>query len=125
LAGSDALAPLDAAHAAAWEVVDADLLALCRDRMGMLLDHRPTLDAMDDARRAMLSGWASSTELGERDRACLALVEHYLVDVATVPDELVTPVREHLGDQGLVDLVNAVLVVEQRMRLELIWEALW
>ncbi|MEM9035887.1 MAG: hypothetical protein AAGA99_14650 [Actinomycetota bacterium] len=115
-----ARATLDDAHGAAWEVVDAGLLSLARDRMAMLLGHRPTVDALTEERRASL---ADPGRLPEVDQAVLALVEHYLIDVASVPDELVEPVREHLGDQGLVDLVNAVLVVEQRMRLELIWES--
>lgn len=124
LADTDVLGHLDAAHDAAWALVDRELLGCCRDRMAMLLGHRPTLDGMDDACRQKLADWPTSPEVSDTQRACLALVEHYLLDVASVPDELVAAVRDALGDQGLADLVSAILVVEQRMRLELIWEAL-
>lgn len=40
-------------------------------------------------------------------------------------DATVAAVHEHLGEQGLVDFVSAVLVVEQRQRLRLTWELLF
>lgn len=121
LADTDSLAALDAAHDAAWAATDPELLALCRDRIAMLLRHQPTVDAMSDERHRQLS----STDLGgftELELAALDFTEQYVVDVAALTDEQVGRLREHLGDTGLVDFVNALLVVEQRMSLDAIFD---
>lgn len=116
---TDALAALDAAYAAAWSSTDPELLALCRDRIAMLLRHPPTVDAMTDDDRRTLSGWATSDAFTARERAALDFTEQYVVDVAALSDEQAGRLREHLGDEGLVSFVNALLVIEQRMTLEL------
>jgi alkylhydroperoxidase family enzyme len=118
LAGTDALAALDDAYAAAWAATEEPLLATCRDRVAMLLRHRRTLDAMSAERRDRLSRWTTS-DLSDRERAALDFTEQYIVDVTAVTDEQTARLREHLGDEGLVNFVNALLVVEQRMTLEL------
>ena len=118
IGGTDAARHLDDAHDAAWTVTDPALLSLCRDR---IVEHlgggaaRPApaadvdldldLDLVDDAVR----------------EAALAFVDQYLVDVAGVTDDQVAPLQRALGDQGLVDFLHALLVIEQRIRLELIW----
>ena len=122
LAGTDTLSALDDARDAAWRATNTDLLALCRDRMAMVLDHRPTLDAMSDTDRAELAEWRQASRFAPLERAALDVTEQYLFDVASLSDERVAALREPLGDAGLVDFVNALLVVEQRMRLELAFE---
>ena len=112
---TDALVHLDAAHAAAWEVADAGLLAVCRDRIvehlapagpdAIDIDRRPASDLLDPTVRS----------------AALAFTDQYIFDVASVTDEQVAPLRDALGDQGLIDFLHALLVVEQRIRLSLIW----
>ncbi|MEL6892695.1 MAG: hypothetical protein AAFP84_13940 [Actinomycetota bacterium] len=119
LGDSDALVELDAAHEAAWRVADSELLALCRDRLGMLLRHRTTLDAIHRARAAELRAWATSDAFDHRARAALEFTEQYVVDVAAITDEQADAVRAHLGDDAFATFVNALLVVEQRMTLEL------
>jgi alkylhydroperoxidase family enzyme len=122
LEGTDVLVHLDAAKTAAWGATDPELLELCRLRMAMLLDHRPTMVATPVKRLSALSEWPGSDEFSAVERACLAFTEQYTIDVAAMTDDLVSAVRRHLGDEGLADFVNALLVVEQRMRLELIWD---
>lgn len=119
LAGTDALDALDAAHDAAWRSVDVELLTLCRQRMAMLRRHEPTLSSMSAADLATLRRWPTSPVFDERQRAALEFTEQYLLDVAALDDAQVGALREHLGEQGLVDFVNALLVIEQRMALEL------
>ena len=85
----------------------------------MLLRHDPTLDAMSADDRDALSSWATSDRFSARDRAALAFTEQYIVDVASLTDAQATALREHLGDDGLASFVNALLVIEQRMTLEL------
>lgn len=121
LRDTDCLRALDAAHDAAWSATDDELLALCRDRVAMLLRHEPTVAAMtDDRRRALASPEAAG--LSARERAALDFTEQYVIDVASLTDAQVGALREHLGDEGLVDFVNALLVVEQRMSLESIFD---
>ncbi len=123
LAGTDALAHLDAAHQAAWEATDPDLLRLCQRRMAMIIGHEPTVAAMSAEEQATLAAWSGSPAFGERERAALALTEQYTIDVAAATDEQVAALAEHLGAHALLDFAHALLVVEQRMRLELAFAA--
>lgn len=124
---------LAAAYSAAWRVVDPVLLELCRLRIAMLLGcdaeqaartPAATAAGLEDSTVAELARWPTSPRFGPRERACLALCEQFVMDVAAMPDELARDVADHLGAQGLADLVAALLVVEQRQRLRLAWEAL-
>jgi alkylhydroperoxidase family enzyme len=121
------------AYDAAWRVVDPVLLELCRLRVAMLLDcdaeqaartPAATEGGLQESTVAELARWPTSSRFGPRERACLGFCEQFVMDVATMPDELVREVADHLGAQGLADLVTALLVVEQRQRLRLAWEAL-
>jgi hypothetical protein len=123
LAGTDALVALDAAHEAAWAAVDDDLLTLCRNRMAMLRRHEPTLGTMSADEHEALSRWPTSPEYGDLERAALDFTEQYLIDVASIDDEQVARLARHLGEPGVVDFVNALLVVEQRMSLELFFDS--
>ena len=109
LAGSDALVHLDAAYDAARRLDHRDLLDLCERRIATLLGRVGDAEAWRDD-----GSWSAA------ERAALAFTEQYLVDVASMPDRLVADLRVHLGDAGLVDFVNALLVVEQRITLELV-----
>ena len=53
---------------------------------------------------------------------CLAFCEQFVIDVANLDDDLAAAVVAQLGEQGFVDFANALLVVEQRQRLRLVWE---
>ena len=122
LAGTDALVALDAAHDATWRAADAELLELCRRRIAMLLRHQPTLDAMTADESEQLAAWPTDAELTDLQRGALAFTEQYVIDVAAVTDSQAAAVRDHLGDAGFATFVNALLVVEQRMSLESIFE---
>lgn len=129
----DIAAHLEEVHAAAWRAVDPVLLELCRLRIAALLGCDAEVAARTAAARdaglqevtvAELAQWPTSGRFGSRERACLALCEHFVIDVASVPDELAYDVAAHLGADGLADLVAALLVVEQRQRLRMAWAAL-
>ncbi len=119
LDGSDALEFLDAADSAAWNATDADLLALCRDRVAMLLGHSGRIDAMSDGERETLAAWSTSAVYTARERVALDFTEQYIIDVASISNSQAEALRTHLGDEGVVSFVNALLVIEQRMTLEL------
>jgi alkylhydroperoxidase family enzyme len=125
---------LDDVWRAAWESVDPVLLELCRLRMAMLFGcstelarRAPAAAAagFDEERVDVLAQWATSPRFASRERACLALAEQFVIDVAGLDDATVGAVRDHLGEQGLADFVSALLVVEQRLRLHLTWQRLF
>jgi alkylhydroperoxidase family enzyme len=127
------LGSLDEVDAAAWSAVDPVVLELCRLRVAMLLgseeDHAArtpaaTVAGLDEATIAELSRWPTSDRFGPRERACLAFAEQFVIDVANLDEELAAEVAHHLGEGGLVDFTRALLVVEQRQRLRLAWDAL-
>lgn len=123
LGDTDSLVSLDAAYSAAWNATDEHLLAICRDRVAMLLGHTGRLDAMSSDNQETLSAWRTSVAYTDCERATLDFTEQYVIDVASISNSQVDALRTHLGDEGLVSFVNALLVVEQRMTLELALEA--
>ncbi|MEO1061832.1 MAG: hypothetical protein AAFZ07_10470 [Actinomycetota bacterium] len=126
----DAVATLEEARQAAWAATDRRLLELTRLRIAQLLDCGAELDArtpgvdLGAATAADVASWPASDALDDRDRAALAYCEQWVVDVAGMSDELVAPLRAALGDDGLSTFTNAMMVVEQRMRLRQTWERL-
>jgi alkylhydroperoxidase family enzyme len=130
----DVAAELAAAHSAAWKIDDPVLLELCRLRIAQLLgcdaewstrSPEALAAGLSEETIAAVAQWPTSPLFGERERACLALTEQWVIDVASVTDEQVEAVRNELGDAGLVAFANALLVVEQRQRLRLAWAQLF
>jgi hypothetical protein len=127
-------AGLDAAHAAAWDVVDPILLELCRLRLAQLFGDNAELGrrtpaalaaGLDESMVSDLRAWPRSGLFGPRERACLAFCEQFFIDVANVSKKETEAISAELGVQGLVDFVSALLVIEQRQRLRLAWEQLF
>ncbi len=124
LAGQpEILVALTAVHDAAWAAVDGDLLEVCRVRMAVLLgaDDSVRFHDLDDALVDDLPNWPTSTRFSSVERACLAFTEQYLVDVASIDDGLVADLSDAIGPDAVTNFVNALLVVEQRLRLSLAW----
>ena len=124
---------LDDVHRAAWAVADPVLLELCRLRIAQLLGSQPEQEArtpealaagLDEPTIADLRAWPTSSRFGPRERACLAFCEQFVIDVASLSDELARDLSDELGPAAFVDFVNALLVVEQRQRLRLAWDHL-
>ena len=127
-------AHLDAAWNAAWDCVDPVLLELCRLRVAMLLrcdaemnsrTDVATAAGLDEKTIAALADWPISDRFGPRERACLAFAEQFVIDVAGLDTATADGVREGLGDAGLIDFTNALLVIEQRIRRRLVWTRLF
>ncbi len=51
-----------------------------------------------------------------------AFTEQYIIDVSSLTDAQAADLCAHLGDEGFVTFVNALLVIEQRMTLELAFD---
>ncbi|MEC7924103.1 MAG: hypothetical protein VYB80_02690 [Actinomycetota bacterium] len=116
-------------HGLAWEVVDPVLLDLCRLRVAMLLGCQSELGILNSdlssEKMASLAEWPSSSLFNECEKSCLRFVEEFVVDVSSIPDGSAFAVRDHLGEEGFVNFVNALLVVEQRIRLQIVWGKLF
>lgn len=130
----DVAATLDAAWDAAWSSVDPCLLELCRLEIATILRNPVEFDSrtpaaiaagFDDQKVSALSSWMHSPMITPAERACLAFTDAFVIDVASLPDETAAAVCEHLGDAGLVDFASALLVLEQRQRLALVWTSLF
>jgi hypothetical protein len=93
-------------HLAARAAVDADILDVCEARIAALLG----MDAVEQ------SGQHTAAQ-----HACLAFTDQFVIDVSAMTDELVAAVADELGADGLVNFVNALLVVEQRLRAQLMF----
>ena len=115
---SDVGVAMQEAHDAALAAVDSDLLELSR-RLVVSMLGGPV--AVGDE---ISAGWSSSLEINDRERACLAFCEQFVIDVASMGDELPAAVASQLGPDGLSDYANALLVIEQRERLRLTWQLL-
>lgn len=126
----DVVAVLEEARQAAWAASDRRRLELARVRMAQLLGCGAELAAstpgveLDEVTADDVAGWPVSDLFDDVDRAALAYCEQWVVDVASMTDELVSPLRSALGDDGLATFTNAVMVIEQRMRLRQTWERL-
>jgi hypothetical protein len=90
------LAGLTDVQLAARAAVAADVLDVCEARIAALLG----MDAIEP------SGQHTA---------------QFVIDVSAMTDELVAAVADELGADGLVNFVNALLVVEQRLRAQLMF----
>ncbi len=126
----DVVAVLEEARQAAWAATDRRRLELVRIRIAQLLGcdselAGPTPDVdLGGISQAEVAGWPSAERLDAVDRAALAYCEQWVIDVSSMTDELVAPLRDALGDDGLSTFTNALMVIEQRMRLRQTWERL-
>ena len=119
----DVVRDLTGAHAAAFEAVNGELLDICRTRIAQLLGCQWELDRSDLL--VDVASWPAATCFSAAERACLALTEQWLIDVAGVTEAQIAAVSSELGEQGCVNFTSALLVIEQRQRLTLAWNELF
>ena len=121
----DALRALSDLVVAAWEETDPVLLELARLRIATLLGHdgeraqrsaRARDAGLTEETVAALAAWPTSPRFDDRERACLALTEQFVVDANGVTDDQVAHVTAHLGGPGCFAFVEAVSVLETFQR---------
>jgi alkylhydroperoxidase family enzyme len=118
------------AHDAAWQATEPRNLELARLLVALLLhcdaEHETRTPGVDlsDSVVAELPRWPTSSVFTEAERAALAFTEQFVTDVASISDQTAEALRAHLGDAGLNNFTRALLVVEQRIRLRLVWDQL-
>ena len=126
LVGTAELALLDAAWDAA---VDAAARAgitgtfeRCAALVAGLLDGAGSGPDADERRRALT--WRDDAALGELDRAALEVAEQHVLDVTAVDRGALATLEAALGADGVRQLVEALHVVDQRVRLTRALDAL-
>lgn len=110
-------AALDTAYAEAVAASPPGLLDLCAARVVMLVGGTPA--ASDDPKIAGVAGYATSPLYSDLERRALEFTEQYVMDVASMPDDLVAQLEQVLGPEGLYGFVMGLYVVDQRARLDL------
>ena len=115
-------------HDLAWDVVDKELLSLCKLRVAMILGCDEEVASAKQylklSKADAITQWSTSNIFTDGEKSCLRFTEEFIIDVSSIPDASAVAVREHLGEEGFVTFVNALLVVEQRIRLLLVWNKL-
>ena len=115
-------------HDLAWDVVDKELLTVCKLRVAMILGCDEEVESarqyLDPSKADAIAQWASSNIFTDGEKSCLRFTEEFIIDVSSIPDASAVAVKDHLGEEGFVTFVNALLVVEQRIRLLLVWNKL-
>ena len=130
-AGSSAAA-FEAFTQAVWTQsrIAAPLLELCRlliARMHQADDERSAGKVPVDAAKkaAVLAGdWSDQDLFGAGERAVLDFAELYAIEPDTITDEAAAAVVAHYGDAGLVTLVEALGVIDGRIRLAMLFNAM-
>jgi alkylhydroperoxidase family enzyme len=121
---------LKQAHDAAWKATEPRTLELARLLVALLLhcdaEHQartPGIEVSDSIIKE-LPLWPTSAVFTDTERAALAFTEQFVTDVASLSDQTAEALRAHIGDEGLNNFTRALLVVEQRIRLRLVWDQL-
>ncbi len=101
---------LGEAHCLSRTAVSPEMLDLFEHRVGLLLGHHEFAGAARDVERV--------------DPALVDFVEQWVIDVASLSEAQRGRAQASVGEANLGDVAHALLVTEQRIRLELAWQAL-
>ena len=107
---------------AAWEDTDPSLLELARLRTATLLRNEAELASrtaragLSEDKVAQLPAWPSSPLFDDRERACLAFTEQFIMDANGVTQGQVDALTGHLGPEGCYAFVHAVSALEAYQR---------
>lgn len=72
----------------------------------------------DESRVAELDAWWKSPRFDAAERACLRLVEQFVLDAKGISGEEIAPVRAALGDAALVAFVEALAIFDGFTRFQ-------
>jgi alkylhydroperoxidase family enzyme len=117
-------------HQCVWQqsYVPQSILELCRLRIAQLLSaeldlsvrYKPTLACLSANKVSQLSRYYQSEEFSKLERDCIELAECFVLDPATITDEMASSVITHMGDAGYVALLEACGVFEGFTRFRLV-----
>lgn len=125
------------AYDAVWDAlwtqpyIPADILELCRLRLAQLhgakaeMALRLTSGCGEEKIRAVLAGrHEGSADFSVLELAVLELAEIYAQDPSAITDAMADEVKRHVGEPGLVCLVEALGFIDGRIRLALMFDAI-
>ncbi len=117
-------------HQCVWQQshVPQGVLELCRLRIAQLLSaeldlsvrYKPTLACLSADKVSHLSRYYQSEKFSKLERNCIELAECFVLDPATITDEMASSVITHIGDAGYVALLEACGVFEGFTRFRLV-----
>jgi hypothetical protein len=118
----EAMRSLNVMRRTACEATDPAMLELCRIRLAQLLRddaaRGPHCGApIDEQLMAALGDWRESERFTASQRAHLAFAEQFSVSVASLTDEDVAALREHLSELQVYEFAVALYVIEMEMRM--------
>ena len=96
---------------------DSVLLELCRLRVAQLLGCSPLPHAgagmrLDAPRRAALDAWADSELFSERERACLAFADRFVLDPHAITDDDAAALSRYLSPAEMVAFTEALALLD-------------
>lgn len=131
--GGELARRFEALWLAVWQQphVPAGVLELCRLRLAQLHAAAAELEALPPAEvragidpakvASLLAGrWTRDAAFSPAERAALELAEVYGQDPQAITDELAAEVVRHFGEPGLVALIEALGLIDGRIRLALL-----
>lgn len=106
-------------------------LELCRLRLAQLhgsaadIALRLNADLDEEKAQAVLAGhYTGTANFSEAELVMLEFAEVYAQDPAAISDDMADRVKQHVGETGLVCLVEALGFIDGRLRLALMFESL-
>jgi len=109
-------------------LIDAVVLELCRLRTAELLGCASELavrwaaasDAgLTEAKVSVLARWPTDPAFTDAERACLTVAERFVLDPHGLTDDEAAAARRHLGDAGLVALLEALALFDGLARFRI------
>lgn len=111
------------------QAIDPDILDLCRLRIAQVLggDTVPTIGAAGTGARtppaekvAALEEWRQAAVFTDRERACLAFAEKFVLQPHGVTDEDAAAVTAHLSDKEMIAFTEALAILDGFTRFRII-----
>jgi hypothetical protein len=131
--GGALLDAYDAVWDALWTqpYIPAEALELCRLRLAQLHGAKAetalrVVPAIPEEQiRLVLAGrYEGSADFSSLERAVLELAEVYAQDPSAITDAMADEIKRHVGEPGLVCLVEALGFIDGRIRLALMFSAI-
>ena len=99
------------------DVLDPELLELCRARMAQTLGCREELARHSAERLAHVESPQQSDSLTALQKNALEFVDQFLIDPAIISTELATSLEDELGTRGVIDFATVISAFEASLRL--------
>lgn len=92
--------------------VGEHLQSLMAVRVAQMVGDQPFVDAADPALVDQATNWYKHADVSAAERATLDLTESFVMDVHSITDEQVQHLRELIGDQGVMDVMLNLAVLD-------------